>query len=493
MEIIKQLNLNGNPQTVPNGSLVYAKNIKISPNGTYITNDDGFDLAFVSTEPNINNLKITNIKTSIVSDGTTISLFRSTIPYNDNTEHISYVEQKIIGYINCPNEIVLLVYRKFYNRGLLIISSEIYRAIELKNSNKLALYYVPSGWQCHGGDIVGTYIYNVYNQLIISIAESNAEKDKELITINLNTCSESDTMDAYSCAPNIPICNLKCIDRIKGNAMQQGLYYFFIRYEMSKEVYTSWFPIGAPQYALSLDYKTIINHRYPTNNSGTTTEYAQASVLVNTNKQAYYNFSFIIDFEYIPSFVGYQIGYILQTEDTSVGRIWKNFSFDGEITKSFIFNGGFIEEEDLESFSNNVVNFYNVKALTNYNSKLFISNFKETDYNIYNDNIKSCVSNIIARQIKRKVDTDNISDGQVRLTTWTYTIGDQSASITVPESVTEVPLTQWASLLAIIREKMHTSGTFPDTYSIILNEGELRVSPEREYGGFPTRVHLGYQ
>ena len=46
MEIVKQLNLNGNPQVVPTGSLVYAKNIKLSDDGTYITNDDGFSSVF---------------------------------------------------------------------------------------------------------------------------------------------------------------------------------------------------------------------------------------------------------------------------------------------------------------------------------------------------------------------------------------------------------------------------------------------------------------
>lgn len=483
MEIIKQLNLNGNPQTVPNGSLVYAKNIKISPDGTYITNDDGFELAFVSSEPNASDLKVDNVRTSITSGNTTESLFRTGIELKQNAGSIGYGTQKIAGYINCPNEVVILVYRTGRASRETFYVGEIYRAVELKNSNKLALYYVPSAWQCHGGDIVGTYIYNVYNQLIVSIAESNALIDKEIVTINLNTSSNYDDSNLYSCAPKIPICNLKCMDRIKGVPMQQGLYYFFIRYEIIKEVYTNWFSIGAPQYALSLDYKTIVNHRYPLSDSGTNTEYAQASVLINTDKQAYYNFSFNIEFEYVPSFIGYQIGYILQTEDTSVGRIWKQFNFDGQINRNFVFDGGFIEEEDLESFSNNVINFYNVKALANYNNKLFISNFKETEYNVYNDDIQSCVSNIIARQIKRKVDTSNISSGQVRLTTWTYTIDNQSTSITVPENVTEVPLTQWPGLLAILREKIATALTFPDTYSIVLNENELRVNPEKEYGG----------
>ena len=42
MNIVKSLNLNKSPNIVPNGSMIFAKNIKITEDGTAITNDDGF-------------------------------------------------------------------------------------------------------------------------------------------------------------------------------------------------------------------------------------------------------------------------------------------------------------------------------------------------------------------------------------------------------------------------------------------------------------------
>ena len=42
MDIVKSLNLNKSPHNVPNGSMIFAKNIRITEDGTAITNDDGF-------------------------------------------------------------------------------------------------------------------------------------------------------------------------------------------------------------------------------------------------------------------------------------------------------------------------------------------------------------------------------------------------------------------------------------------------------------------
>ncbi|MGZ7848051.1 hypothetical protein ACXVWQ_10845 [Haemophilus sp. SZY H57] len=46
MNIVKELNLNKTPNVVPNGSLVFAKNIKVSPDNSYITNEEGLTYAF---------------------------------------------------------------------------------------------------------------------------------------------------------------------------------------------------------------------------------------------------------------------------------------------------------------------------------------------------------------------------------------------------------------------------------------------------------------
>ena len=445
MEIIKQLNLNGNPQTVPNGSLVYAKNIKISPDGTYISNDDGFSSAFIDAEPDNANLKI-----SVIS-GSFNSTLHMACPSPIGTNYT----EKIVGYINCPNEVVLLVYRYWYDvHGTFTkydSKSFIYRAVELKDSNKLALYLVPANWNYSGGNIVGTYLYNAYGQLIIAIGESGTETDKELVTINLNESSVDDSEDKYSCAPNVPIANLSLIGKVKGSAMQRGIYKFFIRYEISDKLYTAWIPIGAPQYALSLDYKTLFNHIYASDNEGGNTRLTTGSILVNTDKQSYYNFNFNISFDNNYSYIGFQIGYILQTEDTSVGRIWNSFTFNKDLSKNFLFNGGFIEEESIENFTNNIFNVYNVKALTSYNSRLYIGNFKETEYNV---DLSSYAASINTYLIRKIVNTTNIQQSSTIVTTWTYTIDGTSVSINVNQGESSVRLVDFNDLLALLNTKI---------------------------------------
>ena len=41
-DIIKGLNLNKDPKGVPNGSLIFAKNIKLDDDGVNLTNEEGF-------------------------------------------------------------------------------------------------------------------------------------------------------------------------------------------------------------------------------------------------------------------------------------------------------------------------------------------------------------------------------------------------------------------------------------------------------------------
>lgn len=511
MEIVKQLNLNGNPQVVPNGSLMYAKNIKLSDDGTYITNDDGLDLAFASVEPYKSNLKVSTV----------VGTFCSSI-----VEHsISGDGQCIVGYINCPNEIVLFVHKKYgyidpeTQEEVEVDKSEIYRAIELKHdytvqieginqtitSDKLALYKVPNTWKYDNGKIIGTYTYNVYNHLIVAIAESDSYTieidsetqqeiqipfDKQLMTIDLNDSSETDPIDKYSCAPNIPIANLSLINKVKGKPIPRGIYYFFIRYEISDKVYTNWFPVGASQFALSLDYKTLFNHTYTDGpGEGSANYHTYISKIVNTNKDSFYNFNFILTLNDTYNYIGFQIAYILQTDDTFVGRIWNNFVLSNkELSKNILFNGGYIDEVDVEDLTRNVLNFYNVKALTNYDSKLYIANFKETEYNV---DLLSYAKKIDTYLIKKAVDFNEVEKQSDTLITWTYKLKNPSnnsfttCTVTVPENITEIKLSDIDNLITALNGVIvwHISGDhnisdyLGTDATIVLSENLLIIKP----------------
>ena len=117
MNIVKELNLNKNPNVVPNGSLVFAKNIKVSPDNSYITNEEGLTYAFSTP-----------------------------------------VSGTIVGIIPCMKEIVILSYLEADTGEH---SSHIYRCVENEVTGLLDLTEVYSAWSYSGGKIVGTYTYNV--------------------------------------------------------------------------------------------------------------------------------------------------------------------------------------------------------------------------------------------------------------------------------------------------------------------------------------------
>lgn len=122
MNIVKELNLNKTPNVIPNGSLVFAKNIKVSPDNSHITNEEGLTYAFSTP-----------------------------------------VEGKIVGIIPCMKEIVILSYLEADTGEH---SSHIYRCVENEVTGLLDLNEVGNAWTYSGGKIVGTYTYNVMVNLL---------------------------------------------------------------------------------------------------------------------------------------------------------------------------------------------------------------------------------------------------------------------------------------------------------------------------------------
>ena len=108
-DIIKGLNLNKDPKGVPNGSLIFAKNIKLDDDGINLTNEEGF---------------ITALGTDI------------------NGEKL---KGSIVGTITCNKEIVLFTYN-YSNK-----QSYIYRAQEVDGEDKLNLNHTQTTEKYTGG------------------------------------------------------------------------------------------------------------------------------------------------------------------------------------------------------------------------------------------------------------------------------------------------------------------------------------------------------
>ena len=158
MEIVKKLNLNKTPQAVDNGSLIFAKNIKLSADSHYLTNEE-----------------------SLLG--------------------VASLANKIVGVIPTNKELVVFKYDDVNNISSILRIKETESGVET--------IIVPNNWKYNGGTITGTYTYNVKNELIVAFGEYDANIDVPLKTINLDTSTANDYEDLYNIAPNVPICNCK--------------------------------------------------------------------------------------------------------------------------------------------------------------------------------------------------------------------------------------------------------------------------------------------
>ena len=183
-DIIKGLNLNKDPKGVPNGSLIFAKNIKLDDDGINLTNEEGF---------------ITALGTDI------------------NGEKL---KGSIVGTITCNKEIVLFTYN-YSNK-----QSYIYRAQEVDGEDKLKLIPIQTAWKWSGGVIHGTYTYDVNNELIVCIAEYNENSNKKIPLKTINLSVNSFTEDLYSVCPNTPIVKFNLVSKVSGRNIPNGIYYF---------------------------------------------------------------------------------------------------------------------------------------------------------------------------------------------------------------------------------------------------------------------------
>lgn len=406
MDIVKSLNLNKSPNTVPNGSMIFAKNIKITEDGTAITNDDGFVKA---------------------------------IPEDT-------LQGEIVGFIPCVEEIVVFTYNKTNK------NSYIYRLKEINNTSYIVVEEVSCAWKWSEGKIKGTYTYNVNKDLIISIAESPKDSSNiniPLKTINLNTCSKDDLEATYEVAPLIPIANMKLISKDFGNNMPNGLYYFFIRYEISTNFYTKWFPIGIPQYALSLKNKTLIDHRYSKGNSDNANDALHTQVNGIYNSVAAdcpYNFKFKIKLNKTYNYKNYQIGYILQHETKTVARKWRTFKCTED--NEFVFDAKNPKEIDVNELLDNVFNLYNVENIENYENRLYIANFKETNYNI---NLQSYADKVKARLGFIKEDDNATINEQIPTVIYTFR-GDTTYTLELRKGIDFIHIVDYPELFAFLKK-----------------------------------------
>lgn len=348
MEIVKELNKDGGYESIKNGSMTHAVNAMVSRDGNSIQNEQSIETIITLSE-----------------------------------------NEEIVGVISCSDEIVI-----FTN------NSKIRR---YKESTK-AITEVTTNWNYQGGKVIGTYTYNVNNELIVAITELNSDEEVPLKIINLNKPNylEGGSDIKYTLVPNIPKTNLNNSKLVSGSAIYKGIYNFFIRYKEGSD-YTGWFPIGTPVLVWDKGNQTTIEDNsfgYDDSSGNLPVNYKignftfKEDTNLNTEKV---NLNIELGLQIDNSglnYTAYQIGYIINTQKGDT-KVYNTSDIDiktSRITIDDVYNETF----SLDDITSSFFNLYNVKTLCNYNNRLYVANYKE-------ENINSLVSSIDTSNIQVRV------------------------------------------------------------------------------------------
>lgn len=392
-----ELNLNKHPKDVPNRALVSANNVQLSG-----------DLSCLQSEFCIKE----NVALKAIID-----------------------DNYIAGYIPCNKEFILFIADSDWKEqldnnpdGIEIKICRFKEQGELKDEkgewndtkhrgsfDKSEGKIVYENFVWNGGKLKGAFTYNIKSQLIISIAESNTYtgKDVPLKTINLGKYDDTEDSEdtdlgldksLLSLNPEIKIPSIANYNYINGLAYK-GWYYFFIRYKINSVDYTKWFSLGYPilidaieKYSL-FDYNILKESDDKVGNQYVERGYCNIQTEISSNSNTCNTtIEFTID-NLSKKFKNYQIGFVCSTKDSQ--RAFKSLDIDIKDENNIFY----LDYSSLEEYSvNDLVfehyNYYNVKNVINYKNRLYISNYKENNFDYeelkeFAKNIKlSCTKNI---------------------------------------------------------------------------------------------------
>lgn len=298
------------PQTVEEGGLVYARNMKLDNDGM-LTSDYGF-------------LEIETLS-------------------NKN------IVGKIVGLDNC-------IYFFEHNR-----QNNTDNILEYDEVNK-TINTIPANWHYVGPDtsIVGYVSTNISGEKILTIGEYKESGSRiPLKHINLSYCATTDNESIYTQAPEVPMGNVSLYDTY-AKTIPNGVYVFFIRYKIRDGVYTNWFLCSNPIFSGTSEKINTIQGGVQYIN--THKDSAKSFILdVNfINDSAKSNYS------------EFQLGFIINHDNATDARSWKSFPinssrvyFDYESVDEI--NIDDILQDTYELYNvGNVCNFRNKLYIANY-------------------------------------------------------------------------------------------------------------------------------
>lgn len=293
------------------------------------------------------------------------------------------VNAKIVGHIECNEEFIVF----FDNNDIYRINVK--KAIGNNNPVKVNI-----NWHWCGGEVFGTYTYNVNNELILCISELNPTTDCPLKSINLDKDVDLknytvDNDELYTELATAPICNFGNVRLVNGNRIKKGTYVFFIRYWIDDYYNTIWFPIGYPIQLTDLEAlttpKTVFNYNAGEDKGSGKIQnyYSEDDDYTNTNMHI--TVRMFADTK--QNYTKYQLAAIVNGNASTEAVVWNKKTISTAV--EFTIDNNF-ETMSIDELTNEPFNFYNVKTLDNYRNRVYLANYKldnknkpflnETDY-----------------------------------------------------------------------------------------------------------------
>ena len=267
MKVKPKLYLNMSPQTAEDGSLAFARNMKIDDDGNLVS-DYGYK--------NISAMANYNI-----------------------VGHIVGLDNKIYFFCHTNNVSKIIEYDENLETATELITT----------------------WTYSGGKIDGYVNTNQSGEKILTIGEY-LDNGSEIPLKHINLKFSNVEQSLYSQAPKCPTANL-VLTNTYVKTIPNGVYVFFIRYKIRKDVYTNWFLCSRPIFGGTSEKITTLQGGLS---------------YINIHKDSAKSFVFHLDFAQtvnIDSYKEFQLGFIITHDEATDARMWKHF----DMTK-FNPNGG---------------------------------------------------------------------------------------------------------------------------------------------------------
>ena len=343
--IVKELSLNKHPKDCKDLSLINARNIMVSNDFSCLQNE-----LSITEHPTLQN----------------------------------YLNDKfLVGYIPCNTEIVLFTVSNIDYNILKYNKIAVNSIITRYNEETNELIECLDNFKYHGGKIVGTFTYNVQNNLIIAVAESDTISGDivPLRSINLGKFDEETkgtdrelNAGLHAVSPELILPKISDFNYVPGTTYK-GWYYFFIRYKINDIDYTHWFPIGYPIFICDIEKQSIFKYGFKDGEYPNTPHFSlTGAVDYFSSKSDIANETVEINFDnFDDRYKYYQIGFICVAKDSSKAFRSNDINIDKNTFNLSIADSNNYSVSDLILDN---YNYYNVKNIINYQNRLYISNFK---------------------------------------------------------------------------------------------------------------------